>query len=356
MQMIERTLGEIRDVKLRQQTLDAVVQQNTCVAHRARVSEEMKGAIIAKLKEKGLLERDASQAGVFPPLKDDGGACPHLPLTLTAAPGSNFGGHHSYPGGLAVHESFNMQSAINFAANYRRLYGNASLINQDLIIAAPAWHDWAKMMVFQWNADGTEFEELNFGGTGKTDNYGGTGDSRTGAHHILSLAEAMARDLPPGLVITQASAHAAPSMGNEYKVVNWLRAAAIVARIDPLEKGYLVSDGAGHLRLPPLRHLADGIDFPNAGQPNVLMEYEIHNLSDSDFVESIPAVATAELVLKGLAKQYGYSVDDLASYNNKFRNIVLSHLGPERLVLLYSNGGLDAAKKALDDLRMRKLI
>jgi hypothetical protein len=51
---------------------------------------------------------------------------------------------------------------------------------------------------------------LNFGGNGKTDNYGATGDSTTGGHHIIGLAEAMKRGLSPDFVITQASAHSAP--------------------------------------------------------------------------------------------------------------------------------------------------
>ncbi|MHC5918274.1 MAG: hypothetical protein ACYTXE_46650, partial [Nostoc sp.] len=75
--------------------------------------------------------------------------------------------------------------------------------------------------------------ELNFGGNGKTDNYGASGDSRTGGHHIISLAETMKRKLSPEFVITQACAHSSPTLGNEYKVVNWLRAAAIIAGIDP---------------------------------------------------------------------------------------------------------------------------
>src|SRR5258707_64586 len=69
--------------------------------------------------------------------------------------------------------------------------------SQDVILAAPMWHGWAKRMVFQWNADGTEFTELNFGGTGTNDNNGGAGGSRTGGHHIMSIAETMARGLPP---------------------------------------------------------------------------------------------------------------------------------------------------------------
>ena len=42
-------------------------------------------------------------------------------------------------------------------------------IDQDIAIGTPIWHDWAKQMVFQWNADGSEYTEMNFGGNGKTD-------------------------------------------------------------------------------------------------------------------------------------------------------------------------------------------
>ena len=126
-----------------------------------------------------------------------------------------------------------------------------------MIVGAPVWHDWAKSIVFQWNADGTEFQELNFGGNGVTDSYGAAGNSKTGGHHIMSVAEAMVRGFSPAFVITQACAHSAPTSGNEYKVVNWVRAAAILAQIDPVQAGYLVLDGQGHLRLPVLRKLGD---------------------------------------------------------------------------------------------------
>jgi hypothetical protein len=33
-------------------------------------------------------------------------------------------------------------------------------IDQDVILAAPIWHDWAKSIVFQWNEDGNEFTEF----------------------------------------------------------------------------------------------------------------------------------------------------------------------------------------------------
>src|SRR5260370_8897059 len=63
-------------------------------------------------------------AGVFPPLLGDGGACPQLPQTFFSAPGSFFGGHHSYPGGLPIHESFNDVSNQNLAQGYRKVYGH----------------------------------------------------------------------------------------------------------------------------------------------------------------------------------------------------------------------------------------
>ena len=371
---------QIEDRKLRETTLDAFTNPRTCIAHRIQVTETIKDQIITQLEQAGLVNlADAAsitggvKAGVFPPILDEGSACPHLPLSFDATPGSNFGGHHSYPGGLAVHESFNDQSAINFADTYRGKYGQLGLarlpvteatssrpedgfINQDIILAAPIWHDWAKMMVFQWNADGTEFTELNFGGNGATDNAGAAGDSRTGGHHILSVAESMARGLSPAMVITQASAHSAPTLGNEFKVVNWLRAAAIVARIDPVAKGYLVQDAQGNFRLPPLLNLGDGVDLPAAGQTNLLIEYQIHNLSDADFTNSIPAVTESQALLAQLAPQYGYDPSDAAVFNNKFRNVVLAFLSPERLSILYSNGGLAAVKREVDKLQHLRLI
>src|SRR5215469_7306666 len=277
-ELLEDNAQRIEDAQLRAATLDSFLNPHTCIRHRAHVTDAVKNQIIATLVAQGLVNSaDAAsitgglKAGIFPPVINDGGACPLLPLTFRATPGSNFGGHHSYPGGLAVHESFNDQSSINFADTYRGEYGQLGehhlpvtrgaqqqgdvRIDQDVVLAAPIWHDWAKMMVFQWNGDGSEFIELNFGGAGTNDNFGAAGDSRTGGHHILSIAETMARGLSPLMVITQASAHSAPTLGNEFKVVNWLRAAAIIARIDPVQKGYLVRDGAGNLRIPALRAL-----------------------------------------------------------------------------------------------------
>jgi len=377
---------QIVEAKLREQTLDALGNPRTCVTHRARLTMAQKSAIISTLVSQGLLNpSDAAAitggaiAGVFPPVLDENTACPHLPQPFFSAPGStSVFGHHSYPGGLPVHETNNDVADVHLAAEYREVYGHANgsgfptadpddvqpgqgdsdradiYINQDLIVGAPLWHDWAKTLVFQWNADGTEFTELNFGGTGTNDNFGAPGDSRTGAHHIITIAEEMKRGLSPEFVITMACAHSAPTSGNEYKVVNWLRAGSIIAQIDPVAKGYLYVDGSGNLRLPPLRQLGD-VNLNAAGQTNVLAEYTLHNLSDADFTYSGPAVDADNVLLAQIATQFGYNPAD-PNYLNKLRNPVLSFFTAERLLILYSQKGLEGVVAEVQQLRARGII
>ncbi len=374
---------QLKNAKLRNQTLDALSNPRTCITHRAGVDANKKNDILQQLVTAGLINSadgaafpGGALAGVFPPVLDEGSKCPHLPQAFFSAPGSVFGGHHSYPGGLPVHESNNDISDQNLAGQYRSVYGNSFfglptvsrepvggstpgfVIDQDIIVGAPLWHDWAKSIVFQWNADGSEFPELNFGGNGTTDGFGGTaGDSRTGGHHIMSIAESMKRGFAPAFVIAQASAHSAPTSGSEYKVVNWLRAAAIMAQIDPLQAGYLTSDNQGNLRLPALRKLGD-VDLPGntPTQVNLLTEYTLHNLSDADFTYSGPAVTEVEIALRQLAPQFGYDATDVSRYNNSFRNPVFSFLTAERLQIILGNAGLNGVKSQLNKLHALHVI
>ncbi len=388
MQRLEQVLGTVRDRDLHERTADALFNPQTCVAHRSNLDAAKQQAILDALQhEKLYAPADAAafsggaQAGVFPPIlgdagRGDAGACAQLPQPFYTAPGSSSGSHHSYPGGLAIHEGFNVANALSLADNYRLAYGSSGPnglprmaplasfgnglsdldISQDEVIAAPLWHDWAKTLVFQWNADGTELLEFNFGGNGLTDNNGAAGDSRTGGHHILSLAETIARGLAPGFIVAQASAHSAPTLGNEYKVVNWLHAAAIIAQADPIARGLLIRDTAGNLRLPPKPGAAGQIDLNAAGQVNLSVEDTIHNLSDADFVFSIPAVTGAQVVLQTLASRYGYDPADVARYNTMFRNPALSFLSAERVFILYSTKGVGAVQAELDILRKMHVI
>ncbi len=224
-------------------------------------------------------------------------------------------------------------------------------------ILAPLWHDWGKVIVFQWNGDGSELAERSFGGNGKTDKYGAPGDSKTGAHHIIGLAETMKRGLPPEFVITQASAHSVPSGGNEYKVVNWLRAAAIMADADPVAKGYLGRDQSGQLRLATMREMrsvAMQSMLPN--EPSLLVEYVLHNLSDADFTFTGPAATEAGVLLKSLASRFGHDPNDAAAFNTGFRNPVLAHLSAERLQIIYASKGLEAVAAEIEKLKRAGLL
>jgi hypothetical protein len=382
LRFISDRIARIGDHTLRVNVRDLVESRQVCIKHRAGETAASKQAIVDALTAAGLVNAtDAAAfpggalAGVLPPVLQAGSGCPHVPQPFFSAPGSVFGGHHSYPGGLPIHETFNDLSDDSLAANYRRVYGNPAHgglpevgddrgpnhtdldIDESIILAAPLLHDWGKTMVFQWNADGTEFAEFNFGGNGATDNFGAAGDSRTGAHHIIGVAESMARGLAPKFVITQASAHSNPTSGNEYKVVNWLRAAAIIAGIDPVAQGYLRVDGAGRLRLPALQRLGDvDLNAPTPTQVNAPVEYQLHNLSDADFTQTGPSVAVAQILLGTLAPEFGFSPTDTASYNLHYRNPALANLSAERLYILYTAGGLDAVRGELAKLRARGII
>ena len=381
--LISSRIARINDRALAANVRDLVENPSVCLRHRANQTVASKEAAIAALNAVGLYAlNDAAAfpggvfAGVFPPVVGAGSACPNLPQPFHAAPGGGFGGHHSYPGGLVLHEAVNDLIYAGLASSYRRVYGHTGpgglpvvapeerdvdekadpAIDEDIVVAAPLLHDWAKTLVFQWNADGTEFTEFSFGGNGVTDNYGAPGDSRTGAHHIIGIAESMARGLAPKLVITQACAHGSP-LGNEYKIVNWLHAAAIVAGVDPVAKGYLRPDEAGHLRLPAFNKPAD-VDpsAPGSTEMSAPVEYQLHNLSDADFAQSVPAMVEAQKLLSKLAPEYGYDPADAARYNTRYRNRALAYLSAERLYLLYTSGGLEAVRGQLAKLRAQKII
>lgn len=383
MSYIKAEAAKIADPKIRAATEDAVFNPETCVKFRAGLTSERKQQIVDKLLAEGLIDPSEAGripgglvAGVFPGVRDEGTECPKLPMPYIAAPGSVFGGHHSEPGGLPIHVAVNLTSSLNLADTYRKVYGTLDAkqmpivgaadggtadkdlaIDQDIVIGAPIWHDWAKTMVFQWNADGSEYTEMNFGGNGKTDAWGAPGNTATGGHHLMGVAESIARGMPAPFVIAQASAHGAPNAGNEFSVVNWLRTASIMAGVDPVERGLLVKDAAGRLRLAPVRKLSSvNIQASLPNQSNLLYEYVLHNLSDADYTFTGPAVVQSELFLRTVAPKFGYDPADATRYNTEFRNVALSNLGAERVQILYANGGIERVEQEISKLKMAGII
>jgi hypothetical protein len=249
---IESQLGQLRDPALRS-TVKAMLA-NPAPTFMARWPDAAARARAhAALVKEGLLDpAHVSPEALFPPLPDPA----HAPLSFLAAPGGGTGGHHSYPGGLAEHTAFNLQSALDLEANYRKRYGVTDL-DHDLVIAAPALHDLMKAWCLQWTADGAELEQATIAGTA--------------SHHIFLLAEALHRGLSAELVVAVAAAHDPPHL-SEDKVAGFLRAAAILAGVDPQQRHLVKPNDHGGWALARL--------------PSI--EAEINHLADHDFVLTEP--------------------------------------------------------------------
>ena len=227
-------------------------------------------AVRDALAAAGFVKADAAVSGIFPPGTEPTSVNALQPFWST--PGSGEGSHHAYPGGLATHEYFNASMADSFGKNYDAHYfGGRPTIDRDTVVAAALYHDIMKTAVFQYHDDGTLFAEAEI--------------AHTGAHHILSGAQAIAHGRTPRFVTTLLSAHAAPSLGDEKLVVDWCRAAAIVAGVDAVAYGLVKPDGGG---------------FKLAADP-VPTEAFISFLSDHDWVLSVHA---AEVVNARLNARY----------------------------------------------------
>lgn len=289
--------GDLVHERLRTETL-AALQPTACVRHRAGLTPADEAAILQTLRAEGLLQ-DQPPHAVFPPLRE-AGACPALPQSLSAAPGGNAGSHHDWPGGLVAHEAFNLRLALALADLYEAESGVP--IDRDVLTASVLWHDWAKALVLAWRDDGTLSAEGSIAGAG--------------AHHVLGLAEAMARALPPAMILAQACAHAAPVAGDEQRVAGWLRAAAIVSRT------------AWTTPIEPTR------------------ECLISNAADDNWIHAEAAVHAADAALARLAPRLGY---DGPAYRTRLRNPALETLGANRLKALLDtegDGGLERALRA----------
>jgi hypothetical protein len=287
---VENLARSIDDNALRQSVLD-LLHDPTPQFSRAYPTEESRRALRDKFVAAGFIAANSPVEGIFPAGTMNR---QNAPQPFWSTPGSVQDSHHAYPGGLAVHELFNSRMAVNFSQLYDRMYLSGRPASRDVAIGAALYHDIMKSIVFQWNDDGTLFKELEIGGTG--------------GHHVLSGAEAIVRKRSPKFVIALLSAHAAPSLGDEDKVVTWLRAAAMLAGVDPVEYELLRRDGDA---------------YKLAGYAP--MEAFVNYLSDHDYVISVHAVHAVVPQLQRLAPSYGF--DPKGPDYMWWRNGILSFSG-----------------------------
>lgn len=251
---------------------------------------------LAALKSAGLI--DASRTSLYPKTT--------APQPFWSAPGSGYGSHHAYPGGLSTHVALNVAAAEAFFNMYENVDG--LIIDFDDAVGGEILHDLHKPWVFQWESDGSCRKELPLAGTGE--------------HHVLSIAESIRRGLAPSLCVAQACAHEHPgNEAGEKQVVGWIKAAAIIAGVDPIRHGLLNADG---LTLPLPRRI----------------EGWVVHLADHDWVISSPACQWVVKALQRLGEKT-YGIKDEKTFN-AFRNYVLSQLTAMRLYGILSEKGDDA--------------
>lgn len=319
------TLGlahSIGDAALRESVLAMLRDPKPFYAKRYPTPDSRE-ALRQSLVREGFLAADAPLGAIFPSGTEAGAT--HAAQPFWTAAGSDANSHHSYPGGLAVHECFNASLAAQFASTYDRIYfdGKAT-VDRDTVVAAALYHDIMKTVVFQWNDDGTIFDE--------------TPIAATGGHHVLSGAEAIARGRSARFVITLLSAHAAPSLGDETKVATWCRAAAIVAGVDPVDYGLLRKDGSQFVLAPAY----------------VPIEAFVSYLSDHDYVLSIHAVREVLPELRRLSPRYVSPASATTSAARQyssfawFKNDVLANLSAIGLYQTLSRANQASFDRAIE--------
>lgn len=261
----------------------------------ATVADTDEAKVLAALKAEGLI--DANRTEVFPPVARKERA----EQPFWSAPGSGYASHHAYPGGLATHCALNVLSAVRLLENYDSVFDCD--LDYDAAVGGELLHDLHKPWVFAWQPDGSSRVEKPL--------------AKTGEHHVLSLAESMKRGLPARVVVAQAAAHDHPGTpAGEALVVGWIRAAAIIAGVDPVERGFLAADK----KTLPLPRRSEG--------------FVVH-LADHDFVLSGPACQWSLPALKKLAEST-YGLTSEKDFNS-FRNYVFANLSAMRVWALLSS-------------------
>lgn len=290
--MLTASAKRLTDAKLSAAILAYFEKPNPSIAVGADDATMLKA-----LREAGLI--DPARQSVLPPCRDPKEA----PQSFWSAPGSGWGSHHAYPGGLATHMALNVAMAEHFVQTYSEVFGFDMDVNA--AVGGELLHDIHKPWVMAWTPENTIRKEEQL--------------AKTGEHHVLSIAESMKRGIPAAVVAAQACAHDHPgSAASEALVVGWIKAAGIIAGIDPVKGGYLAADG----KTLPLPRRTEG--------------FVVH-LADHDFVLAGPACQWTAAALAELAReQYGLSAEkDL----NAFRNYAFANLTAIRLYGILSSRG-----------------
>ncbi|WP_340109955.1 hypothetical protein [Pikeienuella sp. HZG-20] len=257
------------------------------------------------------------------------------PQTYLTAPSSHNDFYNAHPGGLAVTVAYNIRMAEAYTSNYRQMYGVP--INRDVSVAGLLIHEYPKVWLYQWREDGSWLEEPRT-----------VYDDTWHAHCIYVTAELMHRRFDSRIVMAMAAAHQLgmldAAMDGRRVVANWIglervahfiKAAAVMAQVDPVEYGLLERKGGDVVLAPQpaehwVTHLAD-MNWPyTMGGAQLSTEPALRQIAESD---------------------YGIKGDDLHGRPfNQMKNYVWSQLSQITLYEILVREGDDAMRKTVNRL------
>ena len=257
------------------------------------------------------------------------------PQTYLTAASSHNDFYNAHPGGLAMTVAYNVRTADAYTTNYRQMLGLP--INRDLPAAALCVHEYPKVWLYQWLDDGSWLEEPRT-----------VYDDTWHAHCIYVTAELMHRRFDARIVMAVAAAHQLSmldaSMDGKKVVCDWIgpdrvahfiKSAAIMAQVDPVDYGLLERKG-GEMVLAP-----------------VPAEQWITHLADMNWPYTMGAaqLQTWPMLKQISADDLGLSAGDLAGRPfNQFKNYVWSQLSQIALYEILVREGFDAARATVNRL------
>lgn len=257
------------------------------------------------------------------------------PQTYLTAPSSHNDFYNAHPGGLAVTVAYNIRMADAYTQNYRQMFGLP--INRDLPVASLLVHEYPKVWLYQWQNDGSWLEEPRT-----------VYDDTWHAHCIYVTAELMYRRYDSRIVMAMAAAHQMSmldaSMDGRDVVANWIgldrvahfiKAAAVMAQVDPVDYGLLERKGGDVVLAPQpaeqwVTHMAD-MNWPyTMGGAHLYTEPALKKVAEDDL---------------------GIRGDDLTGRPfNQLKNYVWSQIGQITLYEILIREGDDAARKTINRL------
>jgi hypothetical protein len=232
-----------------------------------------------------------------------------------ASPGSGWKSHHSYPGGLSVHNLEWVEAALGWADTYEKVYGVK--LDRDVLIAGLVLHDWGKVWFLFDDPTGKigepDWYPKAWGTKGKWKWMGG--------HGAVLYAELMHRGLPNDLLFAVAAAHFDPywALEKDDEGLNpALREAAQIAK-------------KAAPQMKPTERMAEW--------------WVIQYVDDAWSFSTMVAARFAFETIESIVKELDLKPDSREA--NKVAWFVLSRVGDFKIYEAYQKGGYDqeAAKK-----------